>query len=657
MKKLERKDFLKIGGGAIAGGLSGYVFSGAPFQSLQWLVELTQDQYAPPGGKEVYLSAVYPGTRSECNLSVRMIGDRAVKIDTANSGGPFIQNALQLLYHPERIDAPLKRISGKGTVKPSAFEKVGWDAALNDIASRMNGLVSGGKGSLVAGISKEPGISAALLDRLIRSAGSRNGYYEPTLHTLSSAALGGYIDYDFMNSDFILSFGARLLEGWGDPCYMNNAFVEWKKRGGRLVHADAVRTRTGSMADQWLSIKPGTELFLALGIANYLYRAKGKTTGSADWAAVVNEYPADKVAQITGLTVKKIEDTAEAFSRARNPIAVPGRGGMEVSSSSAEIMAVHTLNTMVGTRVAGLRGIRGLGEPVLSAEVRGSLIKAKKFTGLDDFIKNGNFEMLFVNEADPVYRSAYGDALAGKMEKSFVVAIMPLLNDTALYADYIFPSIIFFEKDIGTVKAPFHPYMKSRNSADMIIELAKRVEVIKGNFPWSGYRELAGGTGGAAAGAGYLNYNAKILKDEIASITKRLKPSEEFPLSFVPVELTFVGDGEGMAYPYVLKTIDDKTFSRGKLWVRINRDTARRYGVSEGERIDIESPRGKLGSVRALLTDTVPPDTIAIPMGFGHKAYTKYAKNKGVNPKGIMANDIDPLTGTANWWLTRVKIS
>ena len=123
------------------------------------------------------------------------------------------------------------------------------------------------------------------------------------------------------------------------------------------------------------------------------------------------------------------------------------------------------------------------------------------------------------------------------------------------------------------------------------------------------------------------------------------------------MELTFVGDGDGLAFPYVLKTIDDKTYSQGKLWVQINRETADKQGVCEGERIDIESSRGEIGSVRAHLTDTVAPDAIAIPLGFGHKAYTKYAKKKGVNPKEIMANDIDPLTGAANWWLTRVKIS
>ena len=55
-------------------------------------------------------------------MSIRMIGDRAVKIETSNSGCPFSQNALQLLYHPERLDSPLKRTGKKGTAKASAFE-------------------------------------------------------------------------------------------------------------------------------------------------------------------------------------------------------------------------------------------------------------------------------------------------------------------------------------------------------------------------------------------------------------------------------------------------------------------------------------------------------------------------------------------------------
>jgi menaquinone reductase, molybdopterin-binding-like subunit len=655
MKKIERKDFLKIGGGAVVGGLSGYVFSGAPFLGLQWLVEWTQDQLVPAGGKEEYLKAVCAACREKCEMSIRMIGDRAVKIESSNSGCPFSQNALQLIYHPDRIDAPLKRTGSKGTVKPSAFEKVSWEDALKDVSQRMNKLIAAKKGNLIAGINKNENLAAALLDRMVKAAGSGNAYYEPSLNSLAQASLGGYVDYDFKNADFILSFGARLLEGWGTSCSMNKAFVEWKNNGAKLIQVDAVRTRTASIADQWLAIKPGTESILALGIANCL-RKKGRAAGGADWMAVVDKYTADKVAAVTGLKVKQIEDVADAFSKARNPVAVAGRGGKGVSSSSAEFMAVYALNTMAGSRSAVLKKNAGLGEPALSANAAASLKEAKKYAGLDDFIKNGSFEMLFVNEADPAYRSVYGAELIKKMEKAFVVAVTPLLNDTAMYADYIFPSLSFLETDSADVKAPLKPYMKAVHAGDAIINLAKKVDDIKGNFNWSGYVDLVKNYG-AAAGAGAVNYNARVLKDQLALLEKNLKSSEEFPLALIPTELAFVGDGDGMAFPYVLKAIDDKTYSMDKLWVQINRETAKKNGVCEGERIDIESSRGEIGSVRAHLTDTVAPDTIAIPLGFGHKAYTRYAKKKGVNPKEIMANDIDPLTGAANWWFTRVKIS
>ncbi len=655
MKKIERKDFLKIGGGAIAGGLTGYVFSGAPFLGLQWLVEWTQDQHRPAGGAEKYLKAICESCRQKCEMSIRMIGDRAVKIETSNSGCPISQNGLQLLYHPERVDAPLKRVGRKGTVKASAFEKVSWEEALDDIAKRMQKSITDKKGGRIAGISKQENLAAALLDRMIKSAGSKNAFYEPSLNVITRAALGGHIEYDFNNCDYILSFGARLLEGWGTPCAMNRSFVEWKKKGVKLVQADAICTRTASMADQWLPIKPGSELFLALGIANYL-RKRGRVAGGAEWSSIVDGYTIDKTSEMTGLPVKQIEEVAEAFARARNPMAVAGRGGKGVSSSAAEIMAVYALNTMVGSRAVSLKRSQGFGEPVLSADAVESLKDTKTYAGLDDFIKNGDFDMLFVNEADPVYKSVYGSRLEEKLEKAFVVSVTPLLNDTALYADYVFPSLSFLEMDNSNGQAPLKPYMKSMHAGDFIINLAKRVDAIKANFPWTGYVDLLK-TYGAVLPVGNVNYNAGVLKSTLARLEKTVKGTDNYPLSLVPIELTFVGDGDGMAFPYVLKIIDAKTFSNDKLWVRMNRETASKFGISEGKRIRIESSNGRTGSVLVNLTDTVAPDTIAVPLGFGHQAYTKYARGKGVNPKSIMANDIDSLTGAADWWLTRVKIS
>jgi anaerobic selenocysteine-containing dehydrogenase len=125
----------------------------------------------------------------------------------------------------------------------------------------------------------------------------------------------------------------------------------------------------------------------------------------------------------------------------------------------------------------------------------------------------------------------------------------------------------------------------------------------------------------------------------------------------IPVEIPLLGDGDGLAFPYVLKSIDPTVFYRGKLFAQVNRETGKKYGLSENSSIVIKSARGKLGKVYVHLTDTVAPDTIAVPIGFGHESYTKYGNKKGVNPKKIMTADVDPLTGTADWWSTRVKIS
>ena len=359
--------------------------------------------------------------------------------------------------------------------------------------------------------------------------------------------LGGYVDYDFANADFILSFGARLLEGWGAPCAMNRNFVAWKKKGAKLVQADTVRTRTASIADTWLPVKAGTEAVLALGIANYLAKKKGRAAGGADWMAIVDKYTPEKAAAITGLKAKD-----RGGRRGLLPCRQPGRDRWprrhgRFSSSSAEFLAVQALNAMVGSRAANLKKSQGLGEPALSAAAAASLKDAKKLAGVDDFIKNGNFEMLFINEADPAYKSVYGAELAKKMEKAFVVAFMPLLNDTAMYADYIFPSLTCLEEETAGLPAPMKPYMKAVHSGDAVISIAKKVNDVKGSFPLERLRrpgqELRSGRRGRGA-----SFNAQVLKDFLASLEKAQK-STDFPLSMVPVELTFVGDGDGLAFP------------------------------------------------------------------------------------------------------------
>jgi anaerobic selenocysteine-containing dehydrogenase len=672
MKKIERRDFLKIAGGVVVGGATGFVFSGAPFYSLQWLVEWSQDQYVPGQGEERFIKGICQYCPNRCDITVRMIGDRAVKVETSNGGCPMGQALLQLLYHPERVKYPLKRVGKKGSGK---YMPVSWEEALKDISSKLNELRKAGRASSIAAINHaHTTVSNLLLERLVMASGSPHVYHESCTCNHSRAAVQltlndeGTIWYDLENSDFILSFSARLLEGWGHESNISKAFSNWRNRGAKLVQIDTLCSRTASMADEWIPINPGTESVLALGIAYQLLR-KGKRSSGANfssWSQIIfNLYPPEKVSKITGVPVETIGRLASEFARSKRPVAISGRGGKSVSSSVAEIVAIQCLNNLVGNFGENggiyLKQAATLGEPDYDSIASESMKKAKRSRGLDDFILNGDdFDLLFINESNPVYKSTLGERLAEKMSKaSMVVSFMTLINDTASYSDYILPTLSSLERPSSGDAKAIAPRYQSIHAGDIILKISKGIDGVSQSFPWSSYKSLLD-----AAGKDVITkpkefiFQADIFKNHLKDITTKLNDSlSEYPLVLIPFEIPTVGDGEGLALPYVLKSIDGKIFSQNKMWVHMNPETAEKNGLSEGSSADLISKRGEIGSVKIHLTKTVAPDVVAAPLGFGHSEYTKYASGKGFNPKQIMSDEIDPVSGNADWWFTRIKIS
>ena len=71
------------------------------------------------------------------------------------------------------------------------------------------------------------------------------------------------VTYDLENSDYILSFGCGLLEGWGAPGRILNAWGVWKasenKGKVKVVQVESRASNTASKADKWIPAKPGTE--------------------------------------------------------------------------------------------------------------------------------------------------------------------------------------------------------------------------------------------------------------------------------------------------------------------------------------------------------------------------------------------------------------
>jgi len=91
-------------------------------------------------------------------------------------------------------------------------------------------------------------------------------------------------------------------------------------------------------------------------------------------------------------------------------------------------------------------------------------------------------------------------------------------------------------------------------------------------------------------------------------------------------------------------------------WLEINPETAHRLDIHDGEMVWVESPEGKI-QLKARLFEGAMPDAVNIPLGGGHTAGGRWASAvRGANPAEIVVPQSDPLTGSAAWLGTRVKV-
>ena len=84
--------------------------------------------------------------------------------------------------------------------------------------------------------------------------------------------------------------------------------------------------------------------------------------------------------------------------------------------------------------------------------------------------------------------------------------------------------------------------------------------------------------------------------------------------------------------------------------------TAARLGIVEGDIVEVASRSGTL-KAQAYLFPGIHPDAISIPLGYGHQAMGRYAKDVGANAFHILDAVFDNETGELALHETRVKVS
>lgn len=288
---------------------------------------------------------------------------RAVKL-RGDADHPFtrgflcqkVNNYLDRVYHPDRLQYPLKRVGRKGEGK---FERISWNEAIRTIADRFREIAAspdgpqailpysyaGTMGKLMyASLDRRffHRLGASLLDRTICATAGAAGC-DVTLGTRAMV-------------DPEASVNCKYIVNWGSNTSVTNIHFwkvehEARKRGARIVTIDPYKSPTAAKSDWWIPVRPGTDAALAMGVMHVIFREGWE---DRDYLAnhcvgadqlrerALSEYAPAKVSHITGLSVEEIERFAREYARSQELFGGPalirvnyglqrhGGGGMAV---------------------------------------------------------------------------------------------------------------------------------------------------------------------------------------------------------------------------------------------------------------------------------------------------------------------------------------
>ena len=184
------------------------------------------------------------------------------------------------IYDYNRVKTPLIRTNRKGT--PGRFVPASWEEALQRVGDQLKRARNEGIPVLwQKGRSKAKGFyDKAFVDTLkangiktykvghgsfCSDAGYRACEYSIGLH--------GVLHPDFKHTEYVLSWEWNATNAGGNKfCWITwpQMLVEAKARGMKLVVLDPFQRGAGPHGDEWLPIRPATDLAFFLGLTSYL---------------------------------------------------------------------------------------------------------------------------------------------------------------------------------------------------------------------------------------------------------------------------------------------------------------------------------------------------------------------------------------------------
>jgi anaerobic selenocysteine-containing dehydrogenase len=676
------------------------------------------DEYVP--GIDYWKASTCGMCAAGCGIVVRTREHKANKIEgnplhPVNRGALCArgQAGLQVLYNPDRITGPLKRVGERGS---GEFAPISWDEAISTLAGKLREIKSQGRASqMLFATSDRYGATGHVAVPFMLDYGSNRIFADEAEEEI---AANSYVQsygaaevpfFDIANARYLVSFGARFLETWHSPVMYSLAYSDFRRPRstgngphprGKFVHVEPRMSLTAANADEWLPAMPGSEGLVALGMAQVIIRegltpiANARSTegapGTVNLAARGNlgldRYAPEQTSDATGIPADKIIRIAREFAASKPALAIGGGAVASFAQGADSMRAINFLNVLAGN-------LNQPGGVLFASDYFDPLTRwtRRDWAGWgrlrDHLPRTGELAAALIHGANPAFTAP---EFAEKLQAiPFIASFSSFPDETTRMADLILPDHTYLERwDIrrfywsksatATITRPVvAPEHDTRHTADVLIALD---------------REL----GGSIAASSGLSSAEQVVKDAAMDLRKQpgsvegatpdefwtallergvrtakadearhqpsanpppaklspaaAPPSGDYPFVLLTYEHPALGHGQHANLPWLQELPDPMTAAIWGSWVELNPKTAERLGIKDGDLVELRTEKGS-ARLPAVLYPAIRPDVIAMPYGQGHTAYGMYAAGRGINPAVLGAT----VNGAATIWAKVTK--
>lgn len=271
---------------------------------------------------------------------------------------PDYQNDPDRLLHPEKK-------TGDG------WEQIDWETATREIGRKLRAIVDehGPRAIATYWGNAADSTSITLANTLCHSFGSPNSFNVLSLEYTDRGAvaermLGNenlILQPDAGRTRFALLLGTNPIVTQGMTLLQRRPriaqdFKAIQSSGGKLVIVDPRTTESARLADEHIAIRPGTDLFLLLGMLRWIvahdaHDRRFVATHCTDWdalAAAVAGVDLRMVSEVTDVPQVTIERLAEEFASAESAFATTRVGVQTSPNTTLTEWAIQALNAVTG---------------------------------------------------------------------------------------------------------------------------------------------------------------------------------------------------------------------------------------------------------------------------------------------------------------------